>query len=80
MLTKEETMAYHDTEFVYNDNLSYDKNFKDWLMLVDAERRFYKEKPITTNEAIKSFNIMYGTKWSKEEQYGSTKTMDAFSP
>lgn len=72
-------MSYHDTKFVYNDNISYDANFKHWLMLVDAERKFYNEEPISTNEAINSFKIMYGTKQSKEKQYGSIKSMDAFN-
>lgn len=72
-------MSYSEQEFNYDSTQTYKDNFIKWHRMVNDERRFYKEEPLTTKKALKQFIELFGTRKSKEKQNGSTKTLDAFN-
>ena len=52
-------------EFYYNNNNSYESNFRTWKILNDKERREYKEKMYSEDEARIVFDSLYKNKLSR---------------
>ena len=52
-------------EFYYNNNNSYESNFRTWRILNDKERREYKEKMYSEDEARTVFDSLYKNKLSR---------------
>ena len=50
-------------EFYYNNNNSYESNFRTWKILNDKERREYKEKIYSEDEARTVFDSLYKNKF-----------------
>ena len=60
-------MSYSEEEFNYNAKETYKDNFILWQRMANDERRFYKEEPLTTKEALKQFIKLFGTRKLKEK-------------
>tara|TARA_R110002167_G_scaffold320565_2_gene526400 strand:- start:164 stop:349 length:186 start_codon:yes stop_codon:yes gene_type:complete len=48
-----------DLVFEYNFDMEYQWNFEKWHRINSREKRIYKEKEYTTEEAFKVFNGIY---------------------
>ena len=51
---------YNEACFEYNPKEDFHSNFATWFNLVAEERDFFKEPPLSHDEAFNSFIIMYG--------------------
>ena len=51
---------YNEACSEYNPKEDFHSNFATWFNLVAEERDFFKEPPLSHDEAFNSFIIMYG--------------------
>jgi len=49
-----------DEKFEYDLDVSYENNFEKWYRWVNREKRIYKEKEYSRDEAKDKFDTLYG--------------------
>ena len=49
-----------DEKFEYDLDVSYENNFEKWYRWVNREKRIYKEKEYSRDEARDKFDTLYG--------------------